>query len=190
MKVDIGKLMPKVSLGGIVLFIVVLLMSTSVFAYPTTWAVSAPNVQQQNSNWCWDACSVCCIDYFGTPPTQSNYCITVKGGIYNVTAAGWEVCDGLEAYGYSPVDSFTSLSFTTIRSEIYNYNRPFIAGWSWNSGGGHMVVPCGYDDDVVDYVQYMDPWYGAKYQRTFTWFKGGTGSGSDHSWIESILNIN
>lgn len=174
-------------LVGIVIGIIVF-MQVSVFAYPVVWGVSAPNVLQLNTNWCWDACSVSCIDYFGTPPTQNNFCISVKGSVINSTATGQEVCNGLRAFGYTPIDSFTSLTFTTIRTETYNYNRPFIAGWSWNAGGGHMVVACGYEDEATDYVEYMDPAYGVKYVKTYNWFKGG--SGSDHNWIESVLNIN
>jgi len=74
-------------------------------------------------------------------------------------------------------------------AETYNYRRPIVVEWTWNNNTGrHLVVCDGYEIDG-QWVYYMNPTTGDHRCSTYTWFKGGPGSGSDHAWTGTLYQM-
>lgn len=154
-----------------------------------SYAVSINGTTQEKSNWCWAASSQSILRYFGTSVTQTQFVNYVKNSTRapNLTASDAEAKSGLSHWRVSSTQTTSYLPFSTIISEIYTYNRPIYAGWSWTSGGGHALVLDGYEDDTTDYVEYMDPGDGGFHMATYSWFKGG--SSYDHVWDGTLYQM-
>lgn len=164
-------------------------------AYPTEWWLGIPNVRQENTNWCWAACSISILRYYGKDAgiSQCTFVKWVKSPFYcpNEPAYCYEVQSGLAHWGVCS-DHTGSLPFSTIIAETYTSRRPIIALWMWNGADiGHFVAPEGYDDDFSgqDYVYYMEPVDGSLRCATYAWFAGLPGANSNHTWVESIYHI-
>lgn len=162
--------------------------SPQVLAAPDFYSIGVAGEAQQRSNWCWAASDVSILDYFGETVTQREVAIAVKGSVVNQGGTDAEAQDGLDNWGVTSTRTASSLSFSSIKNEIYVHERPIYSGWSWNSGGGHAVVIDGYDEGSKNYVEYMDPLDGSHYTETYTWFKGG--SSSDHVWDGTLYKMN
>jgi len=159
--------------------------SAEAFAAPVT--IGLPAKKQEQSNWCWAGSSQAVLGYYGKSVTQTAFVTRVKGSAVNQTATFPETRYGLEGWGKTGT-YVNGLAFSTLASEIGTYRRPVMAGWFWNDGGGHMVVAYG-TDSANQFVYYMDPWYGSYYYASYSWFKGGAGTSSDHDWAESLYQI-
>jgi|GEM_PF-2671023 len=165
---------------------------------------------QEQSNWCWAACSEAVIDYYAgtasqcqiahqacirhspawcTPCTQTpNYCCLYPSdpSCCNKSncmyGVGGCIQDLLTVWGINSTGSSGWLSLATIQSELDNC-RPFIINWFWTGGGGHYIV--GHGVDAGDNIYYMDPWPpgGCAYHiGTYAWMK----QGSNHTWEYSL----
>jgi len=102
------------------------------------------------------------------------------------------VYDKLRAYqnwNVSGTVVISSQPFETIVAETYNNSRPIEVGFWWNTGGGHSVLADGYSTENGQWVSYMDPKREAHFMSTYTWFKGGSGSGSDHTWGDTLYQL-
>jgi len=170
------------------IFVIICSLSLTVFAAPSAYQVSVPRVKQEKTNWCWAACSVSCISYAkGSAPSQTSFVTTVKGSAVNEPATLGEIVYGLGKYGTSCTSSYSYVSFSTLKAEMYQYDSPFIVGWSWSSGGGHALVLYGYTDYTNPYVRYLDPWDGSFNYVSYNYFKGG--SSYDHTWFGTVRKI-
>lgn len=156
-----------------------------VYAYPTDASIGVKKVIQERTLWCWDACSVAVLDHYGINVSQNDFCTVVKGNVVNETATTAEVSTGLNHYGIDSKVISSGLSFSAIRAQVYNYDRPMIMCWIWNSGGGHMMVLEGYSIDSTNYVSYMDPYDGQYHISTYSYVSNGY----DHDWAETIYNF-
>ncbi|NGQ96295.1 hypothetical protein G3578_14105 [Brevibacillus sp. SYP-B805] len=177
--------MKKLNLLSVLSVLASLSFASHAFASPAVYSIGVSEELQQEDEWCWAAASVSILDYFGESVDQDEVVEYVKGDVINEGATDSEVQDGLEHWGVDSTRTTSYLSFSTIKSEIYNYERPIYAGWTWDTGGGHAVVLDGYDDDTTDYVEYMDPWDGDHKSSTYNWFK----SSSDHVWDGTLYKM-
>nr|WP_242143371.1 MULTISPECIES: papain-like cysteine protease family protein [unclassified Bacillus cereus group] len=147
-----------------------------------------PNIQQQQSNWCWAGTAVSVLNYFGQPTTQQQFVGYVKGGLYNDPATSREIQHGLAYFGLTSTISSGALSYDWFKSQI-NSHKPMITLINWKNGGnvGHFLVLDGYfkGGNGMDYITYMDPWYGDHYNHNFESFKNN----NRFWWNETIQNI-
>lgn len=145
-------------------------------------AVYVPNIKQEKTYWCWNACGVAILGNKGEKVSQSKFSEVVKGNSTNNEDASMrEVRKGLKHYGYS--GSITgSLDSGTIASEL-KARRPILAGYDAR-GNGHMVVISGYDY-LGDRIEVMDPDVGKKVSYTTSRFT----SNSTWTWVESMKDI-
>lgn len=166
-----------------VLLVISLMFSS--FAAETTATVAVKRVTQEKSNWCWAASSVSAMYHYNKSVTQSQFVKKVKGNTNNVGGSVANVKAGLKAYGLSSSNA-SALTFTQVKQDI-NASRPIIAGWKWNTNGGHMVVVNGWDTGTgkEKYVQYMDPFYGKYYSVLYSTLKSNT----KYYWSESVYQI-
>ncbi|MCP4217299.1 MAG: hypothetical protein GY765_21830, partial [bacterium] len=152
---------------------------------------------QEHSNWCWSACSQSILYHFGQYPTQcaiANYAwgrydccnnydfywrhncnqsnqIFAAAGSMNSVLSAWDV----NSYGYYSAISFSSCAY------LLDSYGPFVMGFRWTSGGGHVVVGYGYINSG-QHLKYMDPWPGeGKTTVTYNWAL----SASDHNWDQT-----
>lgn len=158
--------------------------------------LNVQNCQQEHSNWCWDACSQCIIILKGSSPSQ---CTIANYALYrsdccgtstfnwnhpcNTTNSLQSIVNILSNWSISASVYNGSFSWSGIQSRI-NGNRPFVMGFRWHNGGGHVVVGYGYwTANSTNYVGYMDPWPGEGY----TWSTyNNTVYSNRHSWSSSV----
>lgn len=126
--------------------------------YAQAGMLPVPYWHQEGSQWCWAATSQGILDYFGNSPTQcqianwafsrSDCCTTPLPAGCNVPnflyATGGSVQSILQHFGpISSVGQADVLSVATVMSEM-NAGRPFVMGWKWTSGGGHILTAKGF----------------------------------------------
>ncbi|MGG1660703.1 papain-like cysteine protease family protein [Brevibacillus sp. NRS-1366] len=166
--------------------IAALTIVTQAYAAPDVYSLGVPDVQQEETNWCWAGSSISVLGYNDIDAFQDDFVRSVKGSVVNRTASFSEVKRGLAGEGLSSTFTSDYLSFSTLKSKLYNGDQPVMAGIKWTSGGGHMVVIDGYDDDSTNYIEYMDPWDGDHYVKSYSSFR----SSSSQTWIESLHDFN
>lgn len=130
-----------------------------------SWAIINMSVQpQEQSNWCWLACSVSVHNFYwpNNPVTQCHAANQMLG----LPCCNNPLPSGCNAPGF-PSDclramnnlnktvSINNLSFPEIKTEI-NRSQPMVIGYT-NAGSqtGHAVVLVGYD--TAGYVRVIDP---------------------------------
>ena len=164
---------------------------------------------QEQTNWCWAACSQAVLDYYGNTIAQcdianyassrngwctTNICCTNPGSttccnkgncMYGANGC---ISDILAHWGVNNAGTAAALSVTTVRSEINTNYRPFVIRWGWTGGGGHFIVARGADEvnsggNVL--VWYMDPWPTtgcSQHFSTYSWMVNG----DNHTWTHSL----
>lgn len=168
------------------------------FSFSHAQILNAPEIFQEQTQWCWAGCSQSTLAYYNTNVSQSEIadwariqnnwgednCFTNPGGpICNQPNLMWG-SDGsfqaiLENWGVESEARSFALSQQTISAEI-SAGRLFEIRWGWDSGGGHFLVGRGIDGDNV-YI--MDPWPGNGYTiGTYDWVV----SGGTHTWTHSL----
>lgn len=158
----------------------VLVFSMYASAVPTLVAVTAPNILQSKSNWCWAASSDSLLSGKGIAVTQFTFSVAAKGNsTNNNTATSKEVRTGAIALGYNATIS-GSQNDGTVHSYLYN-KKGIIAGYLYTSGGGHMVVISGHDSGD-NTLEIMNPSVGRKEYYDFSYFS----SNSNWNWVESV----
>lgn len=165
--------------------LLILFLLNATAAYATTLNVSQK--YQEETQWCWAACSEAILEYYGTSKTQTEI---AEYGTEGVNTWNWLygstpgdpprngvdlILDYYGSISSDPLDRY--LSQVEVQSEI-DYGRPSVIRWGWDSGGGHIVVVYGIEDATV-YL--MDPWYGPTVD-TYSWVV----SGSSHTWTHSL----
>jgi hypothetical protein len=160
-----------------------------------TFRILSINAQaQEKSKWCWVAVGATIAAYHGDSISQNSFCNLAKGTsgtCPNESGSGKYVRDAFDELGYVASGDFytSSVSYAHLRSEILA-GRPFYAGISWASGGGHALVIYGFvDDDFLypDSIYYANPSKSAtRYKwRTYSSFK----SNSSYTWTRTLDNI-
>lgn len=168
----------------VIIIVIVVSIQTTVFAFPVADYVNVSQVHAEQINWCWAASMKSCMAYHNTYVSQSYIVTATFGAPLNIGANEYEVIYGFNNCGFNAAFS-SSANFATIQSEIYNYNRPFIAYWDLANFKRHAVVVRGYYDDSVDTVYYMDPYLYALTLTTYPAFK----ENYSHYWSTSIRSI-
>lgn len=156
---------------------------------------------QEHSNWCWAASSADVLAFYGT---NENQCDVVNWAFGTSDACGdsdfnWNSSDNspnalygqsgsvqdiLGSAGINNQAYNSPLSWNAIVNDI-NANRPFVMRWGWYSGGGHILVGYGYEDQQgTQMLGYMNPWPGEGYTwSAYSWVVNAAG---DHSWTDSL----
>lgn len=150
-------------------------------------------VQQQETWWCWAACSEMTGKFYYKYKTQKDSSKTQRDAVYYVfgnynnqgatlsQTALAEQYVGLSTFPYTPIfttgSTTSSYSYSTIKSHI-NLNKPLIAGLKQtDANSGHMVVLRGYEDKSsffdTDDVEYIDPWDKSVHWISYTSFSTG-----------------
>lgn len=142
----------------IVIVFICAMVSSNVYAITSGITITVP--QQEKTNWCWAACSLACIRYYGYSNNvqQSDVAFFAIGSsTLDRTASLNEVCSGLYAWNIASAPYAFSIplqdSTYGIVEEI-NASHPILA-----SGGNHMVVITSYliYENGNSYVGYRDP---------------------------------
>jgi ABC-type bacteriocin/lantibiotic exporter with double-glycine peptidase domain len=167
--------------------VVVWLLFGLLYAH-TAWAavLNVPQKYQEQTNWCWSACSQAILEYYGTKRTQTqiaqygtdgaNEWNWLYGSSSSPTRNGINLILNHFA-GLATTPYASTLSQLRVATEI-KAHRPFVIRWGWDSGGGHFVVGKGIDGD---YLYLMDPWYGPTIN-TYSWVC----QGSTHTWTHTL----
>lgn len=154
-------------------------------AYPSTAVLNISSLTelQQQSNWCWAACSVTTPKYYGNSVTQTQFVNTALGvtGAPNLPAGMSTVITGINNWGKTGTIYNGYVSYGTVISDIAN-NKPLFAGL--NTGLiGHMVLIVGYDgvNSSTGYVMYYNPTNNSITGLAYNTFKS--------SWVETIKSV-
>ncbi|HWX10788.1 MAG TPA: papain-like cysteine protease family protein [Trinickia sp.] len=165
--------------------------------------LNVPVVEQEHSNWCWDADSTAVLAYRGIVATQcaiANWVDSVAyacgtypfgwndsanspnylGGTTGIAGILWSWGRRDSGYYQQP------LSYKTVNSAI-RHGDPVVVLWAWPGGGGHFIVVNGYDDGGPA-LYFMNPWpgEGAGYGG-YGWLGYGSGDMGTHRWVESLI---
>lgn len=122
-------------------------------------SLNVPQYKQEDTNWCWAACTQMCAKYFDKNNTisQTQIVENVKGGVYNHTAKPEDYPKAMEfATGneYTAVRSEGYWFMWQIRNEL-NDGIPIIMALQ-KSNGKHAVVITAADNDA-DFIRVNDP---------------------------------
>jgi len=179
----------------------------------TAQYLNVPDVPQEKDYWCWDACSISILEYYGTiglsqcslaEYTRSqnpsvygtvNCCIDPTTGYPSVGCnnPNWlyswyyngTVADVLDHFGSINTNGTANpLSISEIQTEI-QFQRPFIVNWQWTgTSGGHDLVGNGISGN---YIYLMDPWRGISTGIwDYNWVLNGSGSEGSHTWSSTL----
>jgi hypothetical protein len=122
-----------------------------------------PLENQEKSNWCWSACSVSVLKYFGVNDiSQIDFISKIKGHDNDVQGYPFEIKYGVDSYNikYELFESKQPISFDVIKAEILKYKNPIIVGLDLETTR-HAVVIVGYSEtSTMKKVMYMDPYTG------------------------------
>ena len=164
--------------------IMVLILSIPLFAYAsldTCWVGNfCVLVGQEQSNWCWAACSNAILYFYDSDTTQceiANYarqqqswctkdccdypsssCCNRANCLYGANGNIDDILNNFGSIGSIGHDS--ALTVGQIIHEFcwwHHHCRPFIIRWGWSNGGGHFLVAQAIfvNDDTL--IAYMDP---------------------------------
>ncbi len=146
-----------------------------------------PNIQQEETNWCWAGCSEAILIYYGFNYTQDEI---AEYGTEGVNTWNWlwgesnnPTRRGIDMilYHFGQIETCGTddvLTLEQINNEI-DALRPFVIRFEWNNGGGHFIVGKGYYDDMIFA---MDPWTGNSTYNDYDWFC----QSSQHTWTHTL----
>lgn len=164
----------------VTLLILMIFIGVQAYAELNIVAINAPNIRQSKTNWCWAASSASLLQSKGVSVTQNSFSKAVKGNdTNNSTATANEVVSGINSFGYRA--SKTGATNVGVVRDNLSSKRGIIAGYIYRTGGGHMVVISGHDNEV-DTLEVMDPGVGRKVYYKDSYFR----SNSSWDWYESV----
>ncbi|PMS37080.1 papain like cysteine protease AvrRpt2 [Trinickia symbiotica] len=184
-------------------FIAVLLLDLPPAAFAAADQLDLPVVEQEHSEWCWDADASAVLAFRGVPATQcaiGNWVgsIDYACGNYpfywddpanspNYLAGTTGIAGILWYWGRRDSRYYTEpLAYPAVRSAIM-HGHPIVVLWNWYGGGGHFIVIDGYDDDG-SMVYFMNPWPGEGAGiGDYEWTRDGSGEMGTHWWSESLI---
>lgn len=159
---------------------------------PGTNPLTMTYMQQQQTNWCWAACSEMVFHQAGknTTVTQCDMATAQFGGACCSTPSSMQCNQGnwpqnaYSYYGFGFTYLSNTISFAAVQAEI-NANRPVEIYYAWSGGGAHVALIVGYyaNGDVEVY----DPWpsFGPG-RRAFSYVQGAYGLGA---WQLTYTNL-
>ncbi len=187
------------------LLTMVTLVSTPSWATISTLAV--PKRGQEQSNWCWAACTSAILSYYGKEVEQGHIATeacrrhTWCGFCNCWTDPGNTTCcnktNAMHATSGSMKDLFsrwglktwalpTTLSWNSVKTEIVTDKQPFVIRWGWDTGGGHFIVGRGVNDNEgYSDVYYMNPLpvgQGEYRIGDYSWMVDG----DNHEWTHTL----
>lgn len=112
--------------------------------------LSVPMIKQEQTQWCWAACSDMVLHYYGNPGvaqcefanwlfSQSACCNVPSSSLCNRPC---QVQDVSRVYSNWSVKSslvMSTVPFATLDSEVAA-SRPVEVAYAWNGGGGHVAL--------------------------------------------------
>jgi Papain-like cysteine protease AvrRpt2 len=164
--------------------------------------LDVPVVEQEHSQWCWDADASAILAYRSVFARQCAIANWVDGIDYacgrypfywsdqanspNYLAGTTGIAGILWSWGRRGSYYMGPLAYSTARSALERGN-PIVILWNWSGGGGHFVVLDGYDDNG-SMLYFMNPWpgEGAEYG-DYWWIRYGSGDMGTHRWAESLI---
>ena len=159
--------------------------------------LQVPERIQEQSQWCWDACSQAIMAYYGTEMSQCDIanwtrvqagwgdddcCTNGSGAICNQPwyASGHPGAVSAIIAHFGGITSTwhgSVFSQATSNAVLGNW-RPYGFRWGWDGGGGHFLVARGFNGDDI---HYMNP--GSGYAvGDYDWMV----SGGSHTWTETL----
>ncbi len=157
-------------------------------------------VIQEETNWCWAAVSSAILNRYGIWPGdgqctianfakgQSNCCNDPAPCNDGHSDSGIEDIFDHWGLNVSLLSLFDHVLFVTSDTQIadeLSAGRPFVIGWDWDEGEGHVIIGVG-EISSAGYVAYMDPWLGESggfYWGLRTWVIDG----DNHYWASTIV---
>ena len=163
--------------------------------------LAVPEVNQEESHWCWAATSKIVLDYYGKNISQctiaeyarknatwhdfgsTNCCTDASEGCnygnYNYGKAG-SIVDILQNWGVSSYGYPAALTLEEA-TKLIEANRPFIIYMVRPIGENHFVVGVGIEDGMVTFI---DPWYTEGYKTRS--YEELVSSGFE-TWTETVI---
>jgi hypothetical protein len=147
--------------------------------------LNVPQNYQEQDQWCWAATSKSILAYYAVNLTQTQIAQYGSGGqnIPNYLAYADQTENGVNYIlnhfaGITSTGIAATLSQDQLARDFDIYGRPVGIFWSWDEGGGHILIVHG----LVNGTAYlMDPWNGPTIN-TYDWVvRGGT-----HTWRASL----
>jgi hypothetical protein len=147
----------------------------------TTTILPVPYHAQQQTNWCWAACSEMTIEFLAVGPATQCDIATLEFGANCRAAPASSICNQpawpnatFNRFGVHFLTSPGSVSQAGVQVEI-GAGRPLHVYYAWRGGGAHLAVVRGFfsngDLDV------LDPWFGQG-RRSYTNVLSAYGMGS------------
>ena len=142
--------------------VLVLSLSTvAVKASSLVVTLDVNGVKQEQTNWCWAACTKCVADYLGGKGlSQTQIVEQVKGEWINEGASSSEQSDALNDDGVTTTFVNRAITWTMTRIQLDN-NKPVLSHIKWTSNNtGHAEVIYGYNPSTTSsthYIYFMNP---------------------------------
>jgi hypothetical protein len=161
-----------------------------VAAPQTVHGLNVPYYAQQQTNWCWATCVQMVIKYFN-PGSTATQCQIANAGVNRT-----DCCTNPAPCNFpmpeAAIQPFwvhmgmthtqvagANVSFAGLQGAI-NANQPVEVGFSWTTGGGHVVLVVGWNDQN-SLVAVSDPWHGQAWM-TYAQMAAAYGAGQ---WVQT-----
>ncbi len=185
------------------LFVVAVPLAMPCAASAASQQLELAVVEQEHSQWCWDADAAAVLAYRGVLARQCAIDNWVDSIDYacnsypfywddpanspNYLAGTTGIAGILWYWGRRDSSYYTEpLAYGTVRSAI-RHRQPIVILWNWYGGGGHFIVIDGYDDDGP-MLYFMNPWPGeGAGVGDYEWIRNGRGDMGTHWWSESLI---
>ena len=161
--------------------------------------LNVPGTKQEQSSWCWAACSSAVLSYFGKTIKQcyiADFAWARKDCCPKTVACNKDnslylkkrgVKDVLEHWCVNSAGVANASSFASCKAEI-DAKRPFLIRYQWTLGGGHVFVVSGYSTGITGaekMLYLMDPWRGTHHLYSYEDVKAEV----DHTWSHTLKSL-
>ena len=135
---------------------------------PDARTLNMPQICQEQTNWCWAACTEMVLHYYNNPDArqcefanwlfdQTQCCEDPANPACNRTCSGNEVQDVYTNWNILSTLIEGDVPFDVLQAEI-DAGRPVEVAFEWTGGGGHVAIVSGWDTDSPDpFVHVNDP---------------------------------
>jgi hypothetical protein len=160
-------------------------------------SVNIKLIKQQQTNWCWAACTLMIYTYYNVTNTSqcqlanqefgkwNNCCVNGSSSACDQPLSNDNITKLLNVENaLSARFANNTLTFFNLDTQI-GYNQPVLIGINWTAGGGHVALAVGTNSSNNN-VTLNDPAEDAQKVVTYNDLKNGYGAGS---WDETWYNI-
>lgn len=124
--------------------------------------IDTTGAYQEDTNWCWVACTKVVLKYLGKTVSQEDIYKTAKETetVENKTGTFAEINKAIESYANKTFDTGTSPTYKTIADLVYKKNIVILQGYVGSATKAHDIVcyGCNYDDNAKTYtLKVFDP---------------------------------